>query len=308
MNEPSFLPVLGRRGRILVVDDQPANIMVAHQILQPEHDVFMATGGEQAIAFCQATPPDLLLLDVEMPGMNGMQLCRQLKQDPAMRDIPVIFVTGHHGQEEEIACWEAGAVDFVTKPVTPITLRNRVNAHLMLKYQADQLRAMAFSDGLTGIANRRRFNEKLEQAWRHALRIGNPVSLILADIDYFKKYNDLYGHSAGDDCLRQVAQTLRDQLNRSYDLAARFGGEEFACLLPETTLAGAVSVALKMEAAVRALRLEHGASDAAPCVTISLGVSSVIPDEEGCSQRLIELADSQLYLAKGTGRARVCGV
>ncbi|POZ63660.1 diguanylate cyclase [Chromobacterium alticapitis] len=308
MNDSALNLAAGRRGKILVVDDQPTNIMAAHQILQSEHEVFMATGGEQAIAFCQATPPDLLLLDVEMPGMNGMQICQCLKQDPATRDIPVIFVTGHHGQAEEIACWEAGAVDFVTKPVTPVTLRNRVNAHLTMKLQADQLRAMAFSDGLTGIANRRRLDERLDQAWRHGLRNGNPVSLILADIDYFKKYNDRYGHIAGDECLRQVALTLRAQLNRSYDLAARFGGEEFAALLPETTLAGSVSVALKIEAAIRKLRIEHAASDVSPWVTVSLGVSCLIPENEGDSQRLIELADSQLYLAKGSGRGRVCAI
>lgn len=307
MNDAPF-HASGRRGRILVVDDQPTNILAAHQILQPEHDVFMATTGEQAIDFCQSTPPDLLLLDVEMPGMNGMQICQQLKQDPATCDIPVIFVTAHHGQEQEIACWEAGAVDFVTKPVTPVTLRKRVNAHLTLKFQADQLRALAFSDGLTGLANRRRFDERLEQAWRHGLRHNHPLSLIMADIDHFKKYNDRYGHSAGDECLRRVAQTLREQLNRSYDLAARFGGEEFACLLPETTLAGATTLAAKMEAAIRELRIEHADSDVAPWVTLSLGVACLQPVVDCRSQRLIEQADGQLYLAKGRGRGRVCAI
>ncbi|WP_434633628.1 diguanylate cyclase [Chromobacterium sp. CV08] len=305
---PAFPRQADRRGRILVVDDQPTNIMVANQILSPEHDIFMATNGEQAIAFCRATPPDLVLLDVEMPDMNGMDVCRHLKDAPDTGGIPVIFVTGHQGQEQEIACWEAGAVDFVTKPVIPATLRNRVNAHLTLKFQADQLRSLAFTDGLTGIANRRLFDERLDQAWRHCQRSGATVALILSDVDHFKKYNDCYGRSAGDECLRQVAAALQVQAQRPYDLAARFGGEEFACLLPETSLAGAVSVAIRMEAAVRELRIEHAASDVSPCVTLSLGVAAIEPEADADFRQLIERADAQLYLAKGTGRGRVCAV
>ncbi|OHX13134.1 GGDEF domain-containing response regulator [Chromobacterium sphagni] len=312
MNDDIPSPTSGsqgcRRGRILIVDDQPTNIVVAHQILHPLHEVFMATNGEQAIAFCQNTPPDLLLLDVEMPGMNGMEVCRLLKQWPDTRDIPVIFVTGLQSQEQEMACWEAGAVDFVTKPVTPATLRNRVHAHLTLKFQADQLRELAFTDSLTGIANRRLFNERLDREWRHCQRHRASLALILSDIDHFKKYNDRYGNLSGDECLQQVAHTLQLQLNRPYDLAARLGGEEFACLLPETSLAGAVSVAIKMEAAIRALHIEHADSAAADVVTLSLGVATVEPDADNNSQHLIQLADDQLYLAKKTGRARVCAV
>ena len=301
--DPAF-----RRGRILVVDDQPSNIMVAHQILQPEHEIFMATSGEQALAFCQSTPPDLLLLDVEMPDMNGMEVCRRLKQEPGTQGIPVIFVTGHQSQEQEAACWDAGAVDFVTKPVTPATLRNRVNVHLTLKQQADQLRALAFTDGLTGIANRRHFNEQFDKVWRHCLRHGSSLALIMSDVDHFKKYNDRYGHTMGDECLRQIAHTLQQQLNRPYDLAARFGGEEFICLMPETSLAGAVSVAIKMEAAVRALHIEHADSQLDHTVTLSLGVAAMAPDADKDGQHLMKMVDDQLYLAKNTGRGRVCAV
>ncbi|AXE32529.1 diguanylate cyclase response regulator [Chromobacterium phragmitis] len=297
-----------RRGRVLVVDDQPANIVVAHQILREHHDVFMATGGEQALAFCRSTPPDLLLLDVEMPGINGMDVCQQLKQDPNTQDIPVIFVTGHQSQQDEVACWEAGAADFVSKPVTPITLLNRVNAHLTLKFQADQLRVLAYRDGLTGIANRRKFDERLEKAWRHCQRGGSTLALIMSDVDYFKKYNDNCGHSSGDECLRQVASAIQKQMCRPYDLAARYGGEEFVCLLPETTLAGAVTVAIKIDAAVREMHIAHPASDVDACVTLSQGVAVIDPADGEDGEHLLRLADDQLYLAKRTGRGRVCSM
>ncbi|MCD4487036.1 diguanylate cyclase [Chromobacterium vaccinii] len=301
-------PAAGRRGRILVVDDQPANIVVAHQILRERHDVFMATNGEQALEFCRATPPDMLLLDVEMPGLNGMDVCRRLKQDPATHDIPVIFVTGLQSPQQELECWEAGAADFVSKPVTPITLLNRVNAHLTLKFQADQLRVLAYHDGLTGIANRRNFDERLDKAWRHCQRARSTLALILSDVDLFKKYNDNCGHHAGDECLRQVASAIQDQMRRPYDLAARYGGEEFVCLLPETTLAGAVTVAIKIDAAVRALHIQHPASSVDVCVTLSQGVAVIEPDAGEDGERLLRLADDQLYLAKRTGRGRVCAV
>lgn len=296
---------LGRRGRILIVDDSPTNILTAHHMLDREHEVFMATSGEQALKFCAAAPPDLVLLDVEMPGMNGMEVCRRLKQQPDTQSIPVIFVTSHQGQEEEMACWEAGGVDFVSKPVVATTLRKRVNAHLTLKYQADLLRELAYNDGLTGISNRRYFDERLANEWRRCHRSGAILSLILIDIDYFKKYNDRYGHLGGDDCLRQVAVTLKKSLGRPYDLVARYGGEEFVCLLPETELNGAVLLAVKLEAAVRAEQIEHLDSDVAEVVTISLGVAAIRPQGNEPSEQLIQQADAQLYRAKELGRGRV---
>ncbi|WP_317202451.1 diguanylate cyclase [Janthinobacterium sp.] len=301
-------PLAARRARILVVDDQPMNIRLLHQILSREHSVFMATGGEQALALCRKSPPDLVLLDVVMPGMGGLEVCRRLKGHPDTEAIPVIFVTGSSQSEEENACWEAGAVDFVNKPVNHLTLRHRVHAHLQLKFQADALRAMAFADGLTGIANRRLFDETLEAEWRRCSRGGATLALLMLDVDYFKRYNDRYGHQAGDDCLKRIAATLRAALMRPSDLVARYGGEEFVCLLAETDAAGAMATAERLEAAVRGLAIEHIDSTVAAVVTISSGAAVAQPHLDGGADgaALVRRADAALYRAKQMGRGRAC--
>lgn len=267
----------------------------------------MATSGAQALALCQRMRPDLVLLDMVMPGMDGLELCRRLKRSPETQDIPVVFVSGHSKPEEENACWEVGAVDFVNKPINSITLRNRVNAHLIIKFQADLLREMAFIDGLTGVANRRRFDEQLQVEWRRCGRTRQPLALIMADVDFFKHFNDTYGHQRGDDCLHAIATVLKSGLRRPGDLVARYGGEEFVCLLPETSLAGAMDVAGTLERAVRAVGMEHADSTVAPVVTISLGVACQVPDRLHAADSLVMAADARLYLAKQTGRGRaVC--
>jgi diguanylate cyclase (GGDEF)-like protein len=295
-----------QRARILVVDDQPVNIRAIHQIFADDHDVFMATNGEQAIAFCQKTPPDMVLLDVMMPGMDGLEVCSRLKRHRETQSIPVIFVTSYQHSHDETACWEAGGVDFVNKPVNPTTLRNRVRAHLSLKFQSDMLRGMAFIDGLTNIANRRCFDDKLQAEWRRCSRSGSALGLLMIDVDFFKRYNDHYGHQAGDDCLRLVALVLKSNLKRPFDLAARYGGEEFACLLPETDLVGASVTAATLEDAVRKLQIEHVKSDIAQVVTISVGASACYPNRHDTSASLVQMADSQLYLAKQRGRGQIC--
>lgn len=297
-----------QRGRLLVVDDQPINIQAIHQIFADTHDVFMATNGQQALDFCSRTPPDLILLDVEMSDMDGLEVCRRLKQNADTRSIPVIFVTANTHSDHENACWLAGGVDFVNKPVNPITLRNRVRAHLTLKFQFDLLHDMAFMDGLTGVANRRLFDERLEAEWRRCKRSHQPLSLIMIDIDYFKLYNDHYGHQMGDDCLREVARALKTCISRPYDLLARYGGEEFVCLLPETDLAGALVIANALLDAVKALKLEHVRSSLDQLVSISLGVASEKDfAEERSPEALLQSADAQLYEAKRNGRGQVGG-
>ncbi|MET3134181.1 diguanylate cyclase (GGDEF)-like protein [Oxalobacteraceae bacterium GrIS 1.11] len=295
-----------RRGRVLVVDDQPINIHLIHQILSKEHTVFAATSGEQALAFCQESPPDLVLLDVVMDGMDGLEVCRRLKNDPDTKAIPVVFVTGGFQVEDENACWEAGGVDFVNKPINPLTLRNRVHAHLQLKFQADALRALAFIDGLSGIANRRYFDESLDSEWRRCNRSGKPLALLMIDVDFFKRYNDRYGHQAGDDCLKRIVAALKAGASRPYDLVARYGGEEFACLLPETDAAGALAMAQKLELAIRALRIEHLDSDVDTVATISAGVAVLRPERDGNGASLVLRADAALYRAKAMGRGRAC--
>ena len=299
-----------RRPRLLVVDDQPANVQTLYQALAGDYQVFMATGGEQALKVAHEKLPDLVLLDVVMPGMDGYEVCRRLRADTATADIPVIFVTAHSGADDEARGLDAGAVDFIAKPIHPAIVRARVRTHLTLKQQSDLLRQMAFIDGLTGVFNRRYFDEHLQQEWARSARNGTPLALILADIDAFKKYNDRYGHQAGDDCLRRVAHALALGLNRPADMVARYGGEEFACILPETDVAGAYELAQRLGDLVRALAIEHADGPAGHVVTISLGVAGRGAHPPGVSlgaeSELVAAADRQLYRAKHEGRARVC--
>ncbi|WP_231987119.1 diguanylate cyclase [Pseudomonas prosekii] len=302
----TWLPHSFNRPKLLIVDDQPTNIRVLHELFREDCDVFMATSGEQAISVCQAQLPDLILLDVVMEGMDGHEVCRRLKVDPMTQDIPIIFITAQQQDSDEVLGLELGAVDFISKPINTTIVRARVRTHLTLKLQSDLLRSMALIDGLTGVANRRKFNEDILADWRLCFREQKPLSLILVDVDYFKRYNDRYGHQAGDDCLKSVAQTLSATVRRPYDLVARYGGEEFACVLPNTVLSGAVEIAERMQERVRTLGIEHSASDVDHVLTISLGVATLTPTDELGFEALIEAADKQLYEAKNAGRARVC--
>ena len=304
-----------RRPRLLVVDDQPVNIQVLYQAFAADHQVLMATSGEQALALCAIQQPDLVLLDVVMPGMDGHQVCRRLKADAATRDIPVIFVTAHNDEAAETLGLELGAADFISKPINPKIVRARVRTQLTLKAQSDLLRQWVYIDGLTGVFNRRHFDERLVSEWGRAARTGAALSVVLLDVDYFKRYNDRYGHQVGDDCLRRVAACLKAGLRRPADLVARYGGEEFVCLLPDTELRGALAVARQLGAAVHALQIEHGDSAAASVVTVSLGVCSrgacaaapATPALQGGAEALLHAADGQLYRAKAAGRHQTCG-
>ena len=208
------------RPRLLVVDDQPLNIQALYQAFSADHQVLMAMGGEQALAICANQHPDLILLDVSMPGMDGFEICGRLKADPSTRDIPVIFVTAHSDVASETRGLELGAADFIFKPISPKIVRARVKTHLTLKAQSDLLRQWAYLDGLTGVYNRRYFDERLAVEWDVATRTGTALSIILLGVDFFKRYNDRYGHQAGDDCLREIAPQLKDGLRQPTDLVA----------------------------------------------------------------------------------------
>ncbi len=296
-----------RQPRLLVVDDQPVNIQALYQAFSADHQVLMATSGEQALKIAVSKQPDLVLLDVMMPGMDGHEVCHRLKADESTRDIPVIFVTAHSDEASETLGLEMGAVDFISKPINTKIVRARVKTQLTLKAQADLLRQWVYIDGLTGVYNRRHFDERLASEWARAVRGGTELSVVLLDVDFFKRYNDRYGHQAGDDCLRRLAACLKDTLKRPTDLVARYGGEEFVCLLPDTPLAGAMSLAEHLRDNVAALALEHADSAAASVVTVSLGVCCKPPDGVGSAASLLRGADAQLYQAKALGRARACG-
>lgn len=293
--------------KLLIVDDQPINIQVMHQVFGADYQVFMATNGEQALTLCKTNPPDLVLLDVVMPGMDGFEVCTQLKANPDTRNIPVIFVTAHSDAAQETHGLSVGAVDFISKPVNSAVVRARVKTHLTLKFQSDLLRNLVFLDGLCGVYNRRYFDQQLNVEWARAARSNTPLSLIMVDVDHFKLFNDRYGHQAGDDCLRKIALTLKSGLRRPSDLVARYGGEEFACILPETGFENALAMAHEMERMVRAHKIPHAFSQSDGVVTASLGLATRTAQGTGDAASLVGLADSQLYLAKQAGRGRVFG-
>lgn len=293
------------RSRILVVDDQPLNIKVAYQILQPDYDVYMATNAAEAMNFCTKEKPDLVLLDVFMPETSGLELCKQLKAKEETKDIPVIFVTGSPDSEQEHQCWVAGGVDFVGKPFSPMTLTHRVKAQLALKQQADQLRQLAYVDELTGLPNRRALSRLFELEWRRATREKTWLGILMIDVDHFKRYNDTLGHQAGDECLRRVSQAIGVICRRSHDVAARYGGEEICCLLPGSNQQALESIGATIVRMVASLAIPHQ-TELGKSVSVSIGGASVIPQIDMSASELLERADRQLYNAKHTGRNKTC--
>ncbi|WP_448191957.1 diguanylate cyclase domain-containing protein [Azospirillum sp. sgz301742] len=295
------------RAKILIVDDVPSNVHVLSRILRDDYDIYFATSGEKALELVQARRPDLVLLDIMMPGMDGFEVCTRIKESPASADIPIIFISARGEVEDETRGLEVGAIDFITKPISPPIVQARVRNHILLKRQTDLLRQLSFLDGLTGIPNRRRFDEVLALEWRRCSRSRLPLSVIMLDVDYFKAFNDRYGHQAGDDCLRAVSRVLTDHVQRPGDLVARFGGEEFVCLLPETDTEGAARVAERLRASLETEAIPHAASPVADHVTISLGFACVFPPADEPPDRVLEYADRALYAAKREGRNRFCG-
>ncbi|OEZ92249.1 diguanylate cyclase domain-containing protein [Duganella phyllosphaerae] len=296
---------LARNGRILVVDDAMENVQILHQALRDEHEVLFALSGDKAIEVALAQQPDLILLDAVMPGMDGYAVCAALDASPRLQDIPVIFVTALSQPEDETRALEAGAVDFISKPFNVAVVRARVRSQLTIKRQADAMRELSMTDGLTGVANRRHFNDRLESEWRRCARANLPLSLIMIDIDHFKLYNDHYGHQAGDLCLQQISAAMKRCAARPQDLLARYGGEEFILLLPQEGPEGAEVVAQRIQEEVRKLAVLHAASPTAATVTISMGLATAMPPlDRQDANALIRNADAHLYQAKQTGRNR----
>ena len=293
--------------RILIVDDVPDNIRVLSRMLVDDgHEISAATNGRQALKLAAACAPDLVLLDVMMPDMDGYQVCAALKADPLLRAIPVIFITALADVEDETRGLALGAVDYITKPFKEPIVRMRVKSHLELKRQRDILERLSQVDGLTGIANRRAFDARLDEEWRRSIRSGDPLGAAMIDVDLFKQYNDARGHLVGDDCLRLVAGALTAALNRGGDFVARYGGEEFVCLFSGVDADTLALVSEKIRAGIEALQIPHGDSPVSPWVTISIGAACDQPMPETSPSRLIEAADLQLFQAKRLGRNRVC--
>ncbi len=296
------------RPSILIVDDTPANIQVLADALRGEYRVRVATDGPTALDLATRDGgPDLVLLDVMMPGMDGYEVIRRLKANEATRNVPVIFITAKSDPGDETQGFELGAVDYIVKPFHMPVVRARVRTHVDLKRKNDLLESLARLDGLTRIPNHRTFQETLQHEWLRGRRHHWPLAVIMADVDCFKQYNDNYGHAAGDECLRQVAQALEVGIRRPGDFLARYGGEEFVVLLPQTELQGGMMTAERMREAVQTLSIRHEYSVVVPVVTVSLGVASETPTDDRPAATFVETADRALYRAKREGRNRVAG-
>ena len=292
--------------KILIVDDLKENLFVLKEALKSRYKVVTALSGEKALAIAGGeNPPSLILLDIMMPDMDGYEVCKRLKASPRTWNIPIIFVTAVKEPVDEARAFSLGAVDYITKPFNPIIVQVRVENHLRLRRKSELLEQLAMIDGLTEIHNRRFFDDALANEWFRAKRGGRALSLLLLDIDLFKLVNDHYGHAVGDDCLRKVARTLADSLCRASDQLCRFGGEEFAVILPETETEGALETAERLRSRVVALNYPHAYSHVADCVTVSIGVATLFPEGSNSKEDLIAIADASLYKAKAEGRNRV---
>ncbi len=325
----------GMRGNILVVDDIPDNLDVLCSLLTRKgFQVSVADSGEIALQMIEEATPDLILLDICMPQMDGYEVCQVLKKNPDTRDIPVIFISALDEVLDKVKAFRVGGVDYITKPFHMAEVLARVNSHIAihqlqrqleeqnnllrqeirdrqaaeaaLQTANQELQRLAHMDGLTQVANRRNFDSTLAQEWRRLAREQHPLSLILCDVDFFKRYNDTYGHQVGDDCLRNIASAISIALKRPSDLVARYGGEEFAVILPNTPLQGAHHVAKEIQVAVRALGMAHVGSQVSKFVTLSIGIATVIPQSRFSPMSLVAAADRALYQAKLEGRDRIC--
>lgn len=299
--------MLLQRPRVLAVDDQDILLEALKAVFGHDHDVAVTNRADEAPELAAQFQPDLILLDVVMPGTDGHEICRRLKADAQTRDIPVVFLTARSDPDSEAQGLSLGAVDFIAKPFSPQVVRARVRTHVMLKRQSDLLRRWVFVDGLTGIANRRHFDEQLAAEWGRAERSGKPLSVLLLDVDRFKDFNDRWGHQAGDDCLRLVARSVAEGMRRAGDLVARYGGEEFVCLLPDTDENGALHLAEALRAQVP---IDVEASSLRqpdwPPVTVCIGVGTLRPGATATVDDLLFEADHNLYRAKVGGRNAVC--
>ena len=294
------------RPSVLAVDDTPANLKLLHEALRDTYVLLTATSGQRALDICRSDDrPDVVLLDVVMPGMDGYAVCRALKEDPRTRDIPVIFITSRNDAEDEEHGLMLGAADYIPKPFSLAIVRMRVRNQVELLRAKSQLARLAATDGLTGLANRRCFDEKLAMEFARHTRSDAALGILLIDIDHFKRFNDSYGHLAGDDCLRKVAGVLDGAANRAFDLAARYGGEEFVCVLPETDRDGAIAIAEIIRRGIHDLDIPHRESITADRVTASIGVVAAQCTLEMTELHLLERVDKQLYAAKAGGRNRV---
>ncbi len=288
---------------VLVVDDDRVNRTALAKLLENDCRLLLAKDGPSALKRAKDEDVSLVLLDISMPGMDGYEVLRQLKADERTADIGVIFITGQTDEADEERGLLLGAADYVWKPIRPAIVRARILAHLKLSMQRRELERLSTQDGLTGIGNRRHFDDALERACRRAARTGDPVTLAMLDVDHFKQYNDFYGHGAGDEALREVARVLSRYVGRPYDLAARYGGEEFVLLVEAGTQFESLLERVRRE--IMALQIPHARSSVAAILTVSGGGLTAYMAGTADPAALLRHADMLLYRAKREGRNRI---
>ena len=285
--------------KILIVDDQIINLEIVRACLEPHFNITCQAKSQSVVEQASALQPDLIVLDISMPEIDGLTLCGLLKANDSTKDIPVIFLTGMGDSEE--ACWNAGGADFVEKPVSEVTLYNRVKVQLKLKFYADNAQLYASIDSLTGVYNRLLFDTQLRAAMGQSARSQSSFGYILIDLDNFKRINDDYGHAFGDRCLKSVAQALRDAAQRPMDVVGRYGGEEFMILLPDTDAAGAVRVAEMVLENIRAISLRPIPDSDIVQLSASAGVLCVKANKEMTVESIFSQADEAMYQSKQMG-------
>jgi len=294
-----------KKNTLLIVDDERSNLKVLANILGSDYTIYTATNGTSAIEKAKEYMPDLILLDIIMPGMDGYETLAEIKKCQKIQKTPVIFITGLNSDEDEEKGLSLEAADYITKPFSAMIVKLRVRNQIQIINQLRTIQHLSMMDQLTNLPNRRSFDERLHMEWRQAIRERTSISMLMMDVDHFKLFNDTYGHQQGDIVLQIVAKLFPQSFRRSGDFAARWGGEEFVAVLPNTPLAGAIDVAEKIRVSIE--------EAAVPCpdgstarVTVSIGINTLVPVQDSSLDAFISGADKALYVAKEAGRNRIC--
>jgi len=293
-----------KKNTLLIVDDENANLKVLSHILGSDYTIYTATNGVSAIQKAKELKPDLILLDILMPEMDGYEILSTIKETEEINKTPVVFITGLDSVEDEEKGLSLDAADYITKPFSAPIVKLRVRNQIQIVNQLRTIERLSLVDQLTGIANRRSFDGRLNIEWKQAIREKTSLSLLMMDLDKFKSFNDTYGHQQGDLVLKKVAEIFTMSLKRPADFTARWGGEEFIVLLPNTPLEGAVDVAENIRTDIEKSPILFS-DGTVKRITISIGVTAVFPDKSSSIDAFIADADKALYLAKEAGRNRV---
>jgi len=291
--------------KILIIEDGIVNQKVLVDTFKDIYTLHAVSLGKDAIKMAKRFQPHLILLDIILPDMNGFDLLKQFKENKYTQNIPVIIITGLDNDKDEEMGLSIGAVDYIRKPFNSVLVKARVNIHIQIIKQLLTIERLSFYDALTGLVNRRKFDYHVEYEWHRAIRKNTFIGLLMMDLDNFKIYNDTYGHTQGDVMLKAVAGVLTSILNRTTDIICRWGGEEFAVLLPETSGADLLLIAEKIRTEIEALEVPGLRTAEATKITVSIGAVCVTPEQDELSADFIEKADFLLYKAKRDGRNQV---